>query len=418
MQGTFRARARRIVQGAVAAGAVMATATGCIWGNTSDNSLPANTTAATYPSTVSVGAGTGTFDPTGEGNVLDGMIAVLCGLRAPSALVTTNSVDAVLEGPAGGKVSLLSGFTGVLPHDVIVIDPTLYSYISGYVSSLNPTNISSVNPRKIFATPAARRHAIVVPNAQRNKVLKKLVHQFNKTTAHANVTAGSTPAPTLQLSDFAACLPSFALPSQLVIISTGASVLNSLPSPAPAAPYGTDLSGFLGSNPQGDWHLWVNSTGATTYNKPKFVFFPRPAHFINVPTPVPAGDLGSWFLLLASHNDIKKPFVDAGNFTATGDDSAATPVTLTMKVNHDQNIVNPTGQVDFIECTTPLCDGNTVGTAPLVPNGDGSSTATLTLPAGSVGAGEHKYKAVYYGDPNFDMLVAAPQSITVPGASS
>ncbi|MBV9291114.1 MAG: hypothetical protein JO222_01595, partial [Frankiales bacterium] len=321
---------------------MLVTATGCIWGSEGGITLTEGSTADPYPSVVNVPSGTGTFDYNGEGNILDGLMTVVCSVQpGSSGLLNGDSVDIVLQGPQGGTVTLASGLTSDVPVDIIAIDPSLFSAVIG------------AGPASVRPAVAHRSRVLYAPAAKRKVVLRRVAKLFYKRYgAHAQ--ASTTAKRAVSIPD--ECEGS----NNLAIVSTQQST--SLPLPAPPAPYGNDLSSFIGTNPRGDWKLWVNSTSTDPVLE---LSAPRP----NILSPTDGG-IGGWALVMASH--VGGAFVDQGAFTVTGDDTAASPLTLTMHVKHDAGLVTPTGQVDFIECTSPLCDGNTVGIAPLVPDGIGS----------------------------------------------
>jgi len=387
MTGILNARNRRAAKGLAALGAVLVTATGCWWSG-GGITLTEGSTANPYPAVINVPSGTGTWDYNGEGNVLDGLMALVCGVQpGSSGLLNGDSVDIVLQGPQGGTVTLASGLTSLVKVDVVAVDPGVFNAVAGGgPASVRPA--TAHHPRVLYAPAAKRKVAL-------RRVAKIFYQRYG---AHAQASTTGKPAGIFDTT----CDDT----NPVAIVSTQKTV--SLPPPAPAAPYGNDLASFIGTNPRGDWKLWVNSTSTDPVLQ-----FSSPRPNIQVLPPPTDGSIDGWLLVMTSH--VGGPFVDQGAFTVTGDDTAASPLTLTMHVKHDAGLVTPTGQVDFIECTSPLCDGNTVGIAPLVPDGIGSSTATVVLPPGSAGPGEHTYKALYYGDPNFDEIQAAQQSITIAG---
>ncbi len=85
------------------------------------------------------------------------------------------------------------------------------------------------------------------------------------------------------------------------------------------------------------------------------------------------------------------------------------PVTLIATINSQSYAAPPTGMVAF------YVNGNSVGSAPVIPGGDpvtmaGIGTATLTVPASQLNAGTDEISATYSGDTNFIPSNATPSS--------
>jgi hypothetical protein len=325
---------------------------------------------------MSVTAGDGGFLSDGEGNTLDSIIASVCDVSVPSG----STADILLQAPSGQKVLLTGGLTTIVPTDVIVVALPVFTKLVGASGLGLPALARARHPRPVMV---GRAKAALL----RHKVARLLGRGTTRVTGKSAEIG----------------LPLCSSGSLEIVPAgdTGAS----LPSPAPPAPYGSDLGALIGSNPQGDWRLWVATKTAPTDLRsatPSISLSP--------------GSISGWILTLCSHDvaPVTSPFNDDSVFSITGDGSS-TPLTFAMHVQHsDGQLLTPTGMVDFIECTTPLCDGNSVGTAPLVPDQIGKSTATLVLPTGSVSPpGLHTYKAIYFGDVNFPGLNADPVSVTV-----
>jgi hypothetical protein len=327
---------------------------------------------------ISVTPGDGSLGSQGEGNTLDSITVSVCDVVVPSG----STADILLRAPSGQKVLLTGGLSTIVPVDIVVVPLPVFTKLVGVSGLGEPALARARHPKPVMV---GRAKAALL----RHKVAKLLGRGSTRVAGQSAL--ATVPAP-------------LCVSGPLEIVPAGDTGV-SLPWPAPPAPYGSDLGALIGTNPQGDWKLYVATKTAPTDLRSATAY-----------TPVSAGAISGWILTLCSHDvaPVTSPFNDDSTFTITGD-GAGTPLSFAMHVQHsDGQLVTPTGQVDFIECTTPLCDGNSVGTAPLVPDQIGKSTATLVLPTGSVSPpGQHTYKAVYFGDANFGMLVADPVSVTV-----